>query len=93
MNYAANKKNVEKKFNFETKKIENTETENNYFFYQRDVSDFDFMFSVLNKHNVDVVFHFASQSHVDLSFLDPLLFVEENILSTTSFVDCNKKFK
>lgn len=52
----------------------------NYQFIQGDITDP----SVVKKamEGVDIVVHFAAESHVDRSVLDPLLFVKTNVLGT-----------
>ncbi|KAM4047076.1 dTDP-D-glucose 4,6-dehydratase [Anomaloglossus baeobatrachus] len=54
----------------------------NYKFLQGDICDSHFIKQLLETENIDVVLHFAAQTHVDLSFLDSLKFAYVNIFGT-----------
>jgi len=69
LTYAGNLKNV--------KDIENHP---NYNFIQGDVRDLNFMRYIMKK--IDVVFHFAAESHVDRSLDGPIEFTRSNTLGT-----------
>lgn len=42
---------------------------------------------------VDVVVHFAAESHVDRSIMDPLRFLHTNVLGTATLLEAARKFK
>ncbi|XP_077153283.1 dTDP-D-glucose 4,6-dehydratase [Ranitomeya variabilis] len=54
----------------------------NYKFLQGDICDSDFIKQLFGTENIDVVLHFAAQTHVDLSFLDSFKFAYVNIIGT-----------
>ncbi|MBI2018490.1 dTDP-glucose 4,6-dehydratase [Candidatus Daviesbacteria bacterium] len=59
-----------------------TDVENNpnYKFIKGDITDQKIVSDAMN--GVDIVIHFAAESHVDRSIIDPLQFVKTNILGT-----------
>jgi dTDP-glucose 4,6-dehydratase len=52
----------------------------NYFFIKGDITNQNDVAEAM--HGVDVVVHFAAESHVDRSILDPMAFVKTNVLGT-----------
>lgn len=58
--------------------------ENNprYYFIRGDICNRDLVFSLLKKHNIDTIVHFAAESHVDRSIEDSSVFVRTNVLGT-----------
>jgi dTDP-glucose 4,6-dehydratase len=59
----------------------------NYHFVQGDVADGDLVGRLFAKHGFSSVVHFAAESHVDRSILDPLAFVRTNTLGTVNLLD------
>ena len=59
-----------------------TESHENYHFVHGDIKDTLLVSSVLRKHAIDTVVHFAAQSHVDTSFTDPISYTNDNVLGT-----------
>src|SRR3989344_673495 len=41
--------------------------------------------------NTDIVFHFAAESHVDVSIIDPFIFTKSNVLGTHIMLECARK--
>ncbi|KAG8452205.1 hypothetical protein GDO86_004122 [Hymenochirus boettgeri] len=54
----------------------------NYKFLQGDICDSDFINMLFARENIDIVLHFAAQTHVDLSFLHSLKFAYVNTYGT-----------
>src|SRR3989338_3944108 len=52
----------------------------NYKFIQGDICDADTVKQAMM--GVDIVVHFAAESHVDRSIIDPMAFVKTNVLGT-----------
>lgn len=52
----------------------------------------EFVESVLNFYKFDYVFHFAAQSHVDNSFLDPISFTMDNTYGTHVLIEMCRKY-
>lgn len=48
---------------------------------------------LIKKYDFDVVFHFAALSHVCNSFIDPIVFTQENTLGTHSLLETFRRFK
>lgn len=59
----------------------------NYTFIHADICDRDRTDSLIRDHEVDIIIHFAAESHVDRSIKDPLVFVTSNINGTQSLLD------
>ncbi len=58
-----------------------------YFFECGDIRDFEKVKTVLDKHRITIVVHFAAESHVDRSIFGPKDFVETNINGTFSMLE------
>ena len=91
LNYCGTTKNIEKKYNFDTHTVEDTDL-TNYCFYKADVNNADFISDILKRHNVDIVYHFAAQSHVDVSFGNSLQFVTDNVMGTATLLECARVY-
>ncbi len=52
----------------------------------------EFVESVINFYKFDYVFHFAAQSHVDNSFLDPISFTMDNTYGTHVLIEMCRKY-
>lgn len=57
-----------------------------------DIRDRDLVRSVIRDNSVSEVFHFAAESHVDRSILDPDIFTQTNILGTGVLLSECKKY-
>jgi dTDP-glucose 4,6-dehydratase len=60
-----------------------------YTFVKGDICDASFVGKVL--HGADTVVHFAAESHVDRSILDPSFFIQTNVLGTGVLLDQSLK--
>ena len=60
--------------------LKDIEDNPNYNFVKGDIGDFNLMKEVTK--GVDVIFHFAAESHVDNSIKDPAIFTKTNVLGT-----------
>lgn len=54
----------------------------NYSFEKVDICDSEAIEDIFNKNEIDVVVHFAAESHVDRSIRNPEVFVKTNVLGT-----------
>ncbi|MDA1027899.1 MAG: dTDP-glucose 4,6-dehydratase [Bacteroidetes bacterium] len=54
----------------------------NYSFELGNITDLGFIESIFKKYPIDAVVHFAAESHVDRSILDPTAFVKTNVDGT-----------
>ena len=62
-------------------------------FIRADVTDRDAISDILARHQPDVVFHLAAETHVDRSIDDPLLFVRTNVLGTATLLECLRAYR
>lgn len=62
----------------------------NYKFIEGDICDVDLVEKLMN--GIDIIVHFAAESHVDRSIKNPKLFLETNIIGTQVLLDAAKKF-
>ncbi len=69
------------------------EVEGNYKFYHVDLVERKAVFEVLEDYRPEVVVHFAAESHVDRSILDPLKFIRSNVEGTLNLLDASREFK
>ncbi|KKS61905.1 MAG: dTDP-glucose 4,6-dehydratase [Candidatus Collierbacteria bacterium GW2011_GWE2_42_48] len=61
-----------------------------YSFVQGDITDAKAVDEVVSK--VEAIIHFAAESHVDRSILDPLIFTKTNIMGTQVLLEAAKKY-
>jgi len=69
------------------------EVDGKYKFYHVDLVERKAVFDVLEDFRPEVVVHFAAESHVDKSILDPLRFIRSNVEGTLNLLDASKEFK
>jgi dTDP-glucose 4,6-dehydratase len=81
LTYAGNLENV--------KDIEN---QPNYVFEKGDICDATFINQLFEKYNLDGVIHLAAESHVDRSIMNPLEFIETNIIGTANLLNAARKY-
>lgn len=62
----------------------------NYSFVKGDICDRDVVFDLVK--DVDVVVHFAAESHVDKSILNPSEFIRTNVLGTQTLLDAAREY-
>jgi len=65
----------------------------NYIFVIGNLCDGNLMDTILKKHNITHVIHFAAQSHVQNSFEDSLKFTSDNIMGTHTLLESCRKYK
>ena len=58
-----------------------------YFFILADICDSETINAVFAKYNIDAVCHFAAESHVDRSIVDPDAFIKTNIEGTFTLLE------
>ena len=76
--------------NLET--LKPVEDKHNYRFVRGDIADRPFIRDLFEKEKFDVVINFAAESHVDRSISDPGIFVQTNVLGTTTLLDASREF-
>ncbi|KAK7735311.1 hypothetical protein SLS53_007542 [Cytospora paraplurivora] len=63
----------------------------NFTFYQGDITHPSEVVTCLERHKIDTIFHFAAQSHVDLSFGNSYGFTHTNVYGTHVLLESAKK--
>ncbi|HGJ66189.1 TPA: dTDP-glucose 4,6-dehydratase, partial [bacterium] len=63
----------------------------NYSFVKGDIRNFGLVTKLLDENDVDIVVHFAAESHVDRSILGPQEFIETNINGTFNLLESVRK--
>ncbi|NXW74840.1 TGDS dehydratase, partial [Hirundo rustica] len=69
------------------KNLETVSGKENYKFIQGDICEPDFIKQLFETEKIDIVLHFAAQTHVDLSFWHALEFTYVNVYGTNVLVD------
>lgn len=63
----------------------------NFTFYHGDITNPSEVLECMERYNIDTVFHFAAQSHVDLSFESSYMFTHTNVYGTHVMLENAKK--
>lgn len=71
--------------------LKDIEANKNYSFVKGDICDRDKVFETVKE--VDAVVHFAAESHVDKSILDPSTFIKTNVLGTQILLEAAKEYQ
>jgi len=80
MNYAANADNVVDSAN------------PRYRLIRGNVRNYELVSHILTEFDIKIVIHFAAMSHVDMSFLEPVRYVEENVVGTATLIEACKSY-
>jgi len=73
--------------------LKDVEDNENYKFVKGDICDGELVNNLMKNENIDVVVHFAAESHVDRSILDPSPFIKTNIVGTYTLLEAALKNK
>lgn len=60
--------------------------------YVIDINETEKMLSILKRHQITHIVHFAAETHVDNSFGNPLSFTKSNVLGTHSLIEAAKTY-
>ena len=60
-------------------------------FYKADITNSEFIEYIFDKEKPDIIVHFAAESHVDRSILNPTDFLNSNIFGTYILLETSKK--
>lgn len=63
----------------------------NYKFIKADICNYKKLDDTFKSEKIDSVIHFAAESHVDKSILDPFSFVKTNVLGTLNLLEVSRK--
>lgn len=72
--------------------LEKVKNNDNFEFYQLDISNREGVYELFEKTSPDIVVNFAAESHVDRSIEDPEIFVTTNITGTVVLMDACRKY-
>ena len=89
LTYAGNIKSLE---DIEDEFGSGAEKEQRYFFEYADICDREKVESIFRKYDIDTVVHFAAESHVDRSILQPQAFLQTNVMGTFTLLDVAKSY-
>ncbi len=70
--------------------LQGVESDERYQFVKGDITDRDLVFSLVK--DCDIVVHYAAESHVDRSILDPAAFIKTNVLGTQVLLDAAREY-
>ena len=71
--------------------LKDIEGRDNYTFIRADICDRDAIGKIFEENDIDRVVHFAAESHVDRSIVNPEVFVQTNVLGTATMLNAAKK--
>ena len=71
--------------------LADVENRPNYRFVRANICDKEAIRKVFAEYDIDRVVHFAAESHVDRSIVQPELFVTTNVLGTANMLNCAKE--
>ena len=91
MDYCSSSKNITNNFDVNNGRMNHTDL-NNYTFYKSNINNKEFISHILSFHGVDIVYHFAAQSHVDNSFNDSIEFINDNVVGTCNLLESCKQY-
>jgi dTDP-glucose 4,6-dehydratase len=63
------------------------ESKDNFRFVKGDIGDRHLVDSLLKEENIDTIAHFAAESHVDRSILEPDAFIKTNVVGTFTLLE------
>ncbi len=81
LTYAASEKN-----------LESIAGDERYEFIRGDILDSSLVEELIEKHAIDSIVHFAAESHVDRSIIDPILFYRTNVEGTIALLELVRKY-
>jgi len=65
---------------------------NRYSLYKEDIKNKEEIQRILSKHSIDLIVHFAAQSHVTNSFAKVQDFIDDNIIATYNLLECSRNY-
>jgi dTDP-glucose 4,6-dehydratase len=71
--------------------LKNLPAPENHLFIEGDICNQELVESILRKHDIDTIVHFAAESHVDRSLKGPGAFIQTNIVGTFTLLEAARK--
>ena len=72
--------------------LKDIENAPNYHFERADICDYDKVYEIFSRYDIDGVIHLAAESHVDRSIKDPFSFARTNVLGTLTLLQAAKEY-
>lgn len=72
--------------------LENLSEASRHIFVQGNIGDINLVEKILIEHDIDTIVHFAAESHVDRSILEPASFIKTNVNGTFNLLQTAKTF-
>jgi dTDP-glucose 4,6-dehydratase len=73
------------------KNLQNLPGAERHHFVKGDIGDRALVDQILDEHQVDTIIHFAAESHVDRSIVDPGRFIQTNIVGTYTLLEAARQ--
>ncbi|MCL2208953.1 MAG: dTDP-glucose 4,6-dehydratase [Treponema sp.] len=71
--------------------LSDVENDSSYFFEYGDICNRVLVKNIFIKYEIDTIVHFAAESHVDRSILEPEKFIKTNIMGTFNLLDVSRE--
>lgn len=71
--------------------LKSVEKDERYLFTKGDIGDKELVSTIFKNYDIDFVVHFAAESHVDRSIMEPDIFVKTNVTGTVNLLNCAKE--
>jgi UDP-glucose 4,6-dehydratase len=71
---------------------QNIRNSNKYIFYKGNTSNYDLVYSILEKYKITHIINFAAQSHVQNSFTESLNYTQDNIVGTHTLLEACRNY-
>lgn len=72
--------------------LKDVEDKENYIFVKGDICNESLLDNLFKKYNFSSIIHLAAESHVDRSILNPMEFINTNIVGTVTLLNVAKKY-
>lgn len=72
--------------------LKDIESAPNYYFEKADITKEENIEELFSEYLFDAVIHLAAESHVDRSIIDPLAFVQTNVMGTANLLNACRKY-
>ena len=72
--------------------LKDIEKKKNYIFIKGDITDEKLVEDIFKKFEIDGIIHLAAESHVDRSILNPMEFINTNVIGTVTLLNIAKKY-
>ena len=84
--------NIDKLYPCSTAATDLTTSSGHYTFVKGDIADTSLISKLLEQYKIDILIHFAAQSHVDTSFTSPMTYTQDNVIGTHSLLEAARKY-